>query len=146
MIAKQKPSPLSDAFDWILFLELVSKNEAKSAKAFLATEQRIPGLGNGVLQDILFNARVNPKTKVGLLSGQELKTLFQSVKTTLQQMADQGGRDTETDLFGNPGGYHTLMSKNGLGKPCPGCGGSIVKAAYMGGSVYYCPSCQKERK
>jgi hypothetical protein len=29
-----------------------------SLKALLATEQRIPGLGNGVLQDILFKARM----------------------------------------------------------------------------------------
>jgi formamidopyrimidine-DNA glycosylase len=146
LIAKQKLSPLSDAFDWDAFMKLARENGAKSTKAFLATEQRIPGLGNGVLQDILFQARVNPKTKIGLLTEQELKTLFNSVKTTLQNMADQGGRDTETDLYGNPGGYRTLMSKNGLNEPCPGCGGSVVKAAYMGGSVYYCPSCQKERK
>ncbi len=146
LVAKQKPSPLSDVFDWNAFKDLATENAKKSAKAFLATEQRIPGLGNGVLQDILFNARVNPKTKIGVLTEAELKTLFNNVKTTLRQMADQNGRDTETDLFGNPGGYRTLMSKNGLTKPCPGCGGSIVKAAYMGGSVYYCPSCQAERK
>jgi formamidopyrimidine-DNA glycosylase len=124
----------------------VEENEKKSAKAFLATEQRIPGLGNGVLQDILFNAGVSPKTKVGLLLEQELRSLFDSVKTTLQQMVDQGGRDTETDLFGNPGGYHTLMSKKTVGHLCPRCGGIIEKTAYMGGSVYICPSCQKERK
>ena len=144
--AQQKPSPLSGAFDLPYFLQLAEGNGKLSAKAFLATEQRIPGLGNGVLQDILFNARINPRTKIGLLTEQEIQTLFDSVKTTLQQMADQNGRDTETDLFGNPGGYQTLMSKNTVGKPCPACGGAIVKAAYMGGSVYVCPACQKERK
>ena len=144
--ARQKPSPLTGAFDFPYFLKLAEGNEKLSTKAFLATEQRIPGLGNGVLQDILFIARVNPKTKIGLLREQELKTLFDSVKTTLRQMADQNGRDTETDLFGNPGGYRTLMSKNTVGKPCPVCGGAVTKAAYMGGSVYYCPACQKERK
>ena len=146
LIAKQKPSPLSDAFDFAAFRTMAEENATKSAKAFLATEQRIPGLGNGVLQDILFHARVNPKTKIGLLSDAELQTLFTSVKNTLQQMEDQRGRDTETDLFGNPGGYRTVMSKNGLSQPCPGCGGTIVKKAYMGGSIYYCPTCQKERK
>ena len=35
-----------------------------SAKAFLATEQRIPGLGNGCLQDILFRAGLNPRKKL----------------------------------------------------------------------------------
>jgi formamidopyrimidine-DNA glycosylase len=26
---------------------------------------------------------------------------------------------------------------------CPKCGGTIVKEAYLGGAVYYCPVCQK---
>ena len=52
-IAKQKPSPLSDAFDRLYFDRLLDAGTGElSAKAFLATEQRIPGLGNGVLQDI----------------------------------------------------------------------------------------------
>jgi len=146
LIAKQRPSPLSAAFDWETFSAMAEENENKSAKAFLAAEQRIPGLGNGVLQDILFNARIHPKTKMNLLSEQELKILFDSVKTTLRQMADQGGRDTETDLFGNPGGYRTLLSKKTVGQLCPRCGGIIEKTAYMGGSVYICPMCQKVRK
>jgi len=53
--ALSKPSPLDDAFDEACFGRLLSDAKSNlSAKAFLATEQRIPGLGNGVLQDILF--------------------------------------------------------------------------------------------
>ncbi|MDF2986305.1 MAG: glycosylase/AP lyase, DNA-binding, partial [Eubacterium sp.] len=65
-IAKEKPSPLSEAFDDESFDRIVSaqENSGLSAKALLATEQRIPGLGNGVLQDILFNAGIHPKRKV----------------------------------------------------------------------------------
>lgn len=43
------------------------------------------------------------------------------------------------------GGYCTIMSKNGMKSGCPACGGPIVKAAYLGGSVYYCPVCQPEK-
>jgi formamidopyrimidine-DNA glycosylase len=146
LAARRRPSPSSDLFDLPYFLEMAEESAGMSAKAFLATEQRIPGLGNGVMQDILFNARVHPRTKIGRLSEQEMETLFNSIKTTLNQMTEQGGRDTETDLFGNPGGYRTRMSKFTAGKPCPECGGTIVKAPYMGGSVYFCPECQKERK
>ena len=46
-----------------------------SLKAFLATEQRIPGLGNGCLQDILYNARLNPKRKLGQISAEDLRRL-----------------------------------------------------------------------
>ena len=51
--ALSKPSPLDDTFDEACFGRLISDAKSNlSAKAFLATEQRIHGLGNGVLQDI----------------------------------------------------------------------------------------------
>jgi endogenous inhibitor of DNA gyrase (YacG/DUF329 family) len=57
-------------------------------------------------------------------------------------MTAQGGRDTEPDLFGQPGGYVSRCSKNTAGQPCGRCGDRIVKESYMGGSIYYCPTCQ----
>ena len=57
-------------------------------------------------------------------------------------MTDKGGRDTEKDLFGNFGKYKTILSKNTYKNPCPNCGGTITKEAYLGGSVYYCQICQ----
>lgn len=144
-IAKAKPFPLSDAFDEAYFEKMMA--EAKptlSAKAFLATEQRIPGLGNGVLQDILFKARIHPKTKLSSLTQEQKMKLFTAVTETLREMTDKGGRDTEKDLYGQPGGYVCLLSKNTLDKPCPVCGGTLVRQAYLGGNIYFCPTCQPE--
>ncbi len=140
-----KPSPLTEQFGRAYFETLIAPPEVRklSAKAVLATEQRIPGLGNGVLQDILFTARIHPKRKLATLSDGEKEALFASVKSTLKTMAEQGGRDTEKDLFGQPGGYQTMLSSKTAGQACPQCGTMIVKEAYMGGSVYYCPACQK---
>ena len=144
LLAEKALSPLSAQFDWAYFEGLVAPEElAKlSLKAFLATEQRIPGLGNGCLQDILYNARLNPKRKLGDISADDLRRLFQSLKGTLADMAARGGRDTEPDIFGQPGGYQTRCSKNTIDTPCGNCGTPIVKQAYMGGSVYFCPTCQ----
>ena len=143
-VAKEKPSPFSPAFDKFYFERLISAQEVQklSLKALLATEQRIPGLGNGILQDILFNAKMHPKKKVNTLAETEKEVLFNSVKTTVSAMATLGGRDTELDLFGCPGGYKTILCKNTVNKPCPVCGTIIKKEAYMGGSVYYCEKCQ----
>jgi formamidopyrimidine-DNA glycosylase len=142
--AKEKPSPLSNVFDRAYFESMVSAPDVQklSSKALLATEQRIPGLGNGVLQDILFNAAIHPKKKVSAFTAKDKDLLYKAVKTTLQTMAEQGGRDTELDIFGHPGGYKTILSKNTAGKPCPKCGTLIKKEAYMGGSIYYCEKCQ----
>jgi formamidopyrimidine-DNA glycosylase len=144
VIARQKPSPLSKKFDCIHFNSLFNIDREKlSLKAFLATEQRIPGLGNGVLQDILFNARMHPKKKVNTLTAADKEKMFDSIKITVADMVNGGGRDTENDLFGNPGSYKTILSKNTADKPCPVCGTLIKKESYMGGSIYYCSECQK---
>ena len=143
-IAREHPSPLSDRFDQAYFDSLFGENTGKlSAKAFLATEQRVPGLGNGVLQDILWTARIHPRRMMAALSAQEIAAMYGAVKSVLQEMARQGGRDTECDLFGHPGGYRTVLSKNTVGRPCPTCGTSIRKESYLGGSIYYCGGCQR---
>jgi formamidopyrimidine-DNA glycosylase len=144
-IARKKPSPLSDEFNRAYFDGLISSPDVQklSVKAFLATEQRIPGLGNGVLQDILYNARIHPKRKVATLISDEKENLFHSIKSTLEEMTVQGGRDTEKDPFGKPGRYRTRVSQRTAGTLCPVCGSAIIKQAYLGGSIYFCEGCQK---
>lgn len=143
-VARSRPSPLGAAFDGAYLSGLVAEPGADklSLKAFLATEQRIPGLGNGVLQDILWTARLHPRRKVGTLGPDARAGLFAAVTGVLHAMTDAGGRDTESDLFGRPGGYATVMSRTHLGEPCPRCGSPIIKQAYLGGSIYFCAVCQ----
>ena len=137
------PTPFEDAFDEAYFESLInSVKPSVSAKALLATEQRIPGLGNGALQDILFNARIHPKRKVEALKNEDRERLFLNLKATLKDMRDHGGRDTEKDLFNQHGGYKTILSKSTLPLPCPVCGGGLVRQAFLGGNIYFCPGCQ----
>lgn len=141
---KEKPHPLSKEFDFPYFQSLYTEKCTNlSAKAFLATEQRIPGLGNGVLQDILFWAGIHPKRKMKEVSKEEFEHLFQVLKDVLLEMVQKGGRDTEKDLFGKEGGYLTYLSKKTYLTPCTRCGYEIRKASYMGGTIYYCEQCQK---
>ena len=148
LVHKEKPNPLEKAFDFEYFKSLIDNLDSDniSIKAFLATEQRIPGLGNGVLQDILWRAKIHPKRKLNSLSDEEIQTLFHAIKDSLKEMAHLGGRDTETDLYGKNGGYQTIMSKNNKEKQCPNCQGEVIKKAYMGGSIYYCENCQPEKQ
>ncbi len=136
-------SPLDPGYNEAFFDQLIAAEKKNiSVKALLATGQRIPGIGNGVLQDILFRAGLHPKRKLFSLTDPEKETLFHALKTTLQTMTDQGGRDTENDLYGQKGKYETLLSKNTFRRPCPVCGGEIRKEAYLGGTIYYCFNCQ----
>lgn len=138
------PSPLTPGFDEAHFAGVMGSSDARKAslKALLATKQRVPGLGNGVLQDILFEARLHPRRAVATLTDAGQATLLAAVKGTLAEMTRLGGRDTERGLHGRPGGYPTRMSRHTVGRPCPLCGATIVKESYLGGAVYVCPGCQ----
>ena len=135
---------LDKRFTYDYFKKLITPETAKlSAKAFLATQQRILGIGNGVVQDILYAAKINPRTKIKDLTESQIKKLYTSTVDTITQMIGQNGRDTEKDIFGNPGNYETIMSSKNYRNGCPSCNGPIKKEVYLGGSVYYCPKCQK---
>lgn len=143
-VAKEKPMPGSGEFDYAYFRELKAQASGTlSMKAFLATEQRIPGLGNGVLQDILLRAGLHPRKKAGTVPESRWKQVYEALTDTLQKMTVSGGRNTEKDLFGKPGGYPVLLSRHTVGKDCPFCGTIIQKASYLGGTVYFCPGCQE---
>lgn len=142
-VCNRCPDPLTEAFNKDYFDTLWNNTkQSLSAKAFLATEQRIPGLGNGVLHDILWNANIHPKRKLQTFNDNEKEKLYHSIKSTLLAMRIQGGRDTERDLFGNKGGYKTVLSSNTFKYSCPSCGNDIIREAYLGGNIYYCPACQ----
>ena len=116
--AVNKPDPFCSDFSFDYFISTTGADElkTKSVKYVIATEQRIPGLGNGVLQDILYNAGIHPKRKWNSLSDDELRKLFESISGTMTEIIENGGRDTEKNLFGDRGGYRTKMSKNTAGK------------------------------
>ena len=138
--AMNKPNPLSEDFTFNYFkslMDTVGNNE--SLKATLATKGRIPGLGNGVLHDILFSAKLHPKCKKSTLSTNDYQNLYIAIKETLKQMVEARGRDNETDLSNIKGGYKTLSSSS----HCQVCHTPISKEQYLRGSIYYCPSCQK---
>jgi len=146
-VAVDKPTPLEPGFTKQYFEGILSDTSPKlSAKALLATEQRIPGLGNGCLQDILLRAHVHPQSRLSALSSADFDSLYESVPSTLREMAEKGGRSTEKDFHGNPGGYHAMLSAKTVAYPCLQCGGPVTRKAFLGGNVYFCDCCQPLKK
>jgi formamidopyrimidine-DNA glycosylase len=137
--------PLSEGFTWGFFeslFEQVDPESSASIKYFLISEPGVWGIGNGVLQDILFHARIHPRRRIVDVTGDEKHALYESIVSTLSQMVEQGGRYEERDLYGNRGGYVRLLDTRTKGTPCTVCGTTIEKAQYLGGAIYYCPTCQ----
>lgn len=136
---------IGDEFTYERFKELLEEDAQRgkrSVKAFLASESPLDGIGNGYVQDICFNAGLHPRRDLTGLTGRERQRFYNAIRKTLATAIELGGRDTESDLYGQPGGYVARMDKRANGQPCPECGTSIEKISYLGGSCYFCPSCQ----
>lgn len=144
-IKEMRPTPIEPAFTFDYFdglLDNLLAARKQSAKGLLTQDQVIPGLGNAIAQDILFQARIHPKRSLSDLSDDDRRALFEAILGTVQAALEKGGRYDEVDLHGQPGGYVRLMDGKALSHPCPRCGGAIEKFQYLGGACYVCPTCQ----
>jgi formamidopyrimidine-DNA glycosylase len=142
---RKRVSPIGDGFTYDRFKEVLEEDRERgkrSVKAFLASESLIDGIGNGYVQDICFNARLHPKRDTSGLTGRERQRFYHAMRKTLAEAIKLGGRDSETNLYGEPGGYVARMDRRAKGQPCPECGTEIEKISYLGGSCYFCPQCQ----
>ncbi len=144
-IKGMRPTPVDRAFTFKYFSGLIDdllEGEKRSTKSLLTQDQLIPGLGNASAQDILFQAHLLPRRALSELSPGQRRDLYDSILHTVREIIDRGGRNDETDLFGQRGGYVRLMDSAAAGKPCPECGTKVQKIQYLGGACYFCPKCQ----
>jgi formamidopyrimidine-DNA glycosylase len=144
-ICDMRPTPLDTRFSFSYFVDLLDeriKQEKRSVKGLLTQDQLIPGLGNSIAQDIMFEAKLHPKHPIGDLSKGQRKKLYDAIYKVVAKVISKGGRNDEYDLFDQPGGYVRILCKDTVGKPCPECGTLIEKVQYLGGACYYCPHCQ----
>jgi formamidopyrimidine-DNA glycosylase len=140
-------SPLSEAFTFGYFFGLfeeLPEGKRVSAKYFIISEPGVWGIGNGCLQDILYRAKIHPRRQMVTLSDEERRGLYDALTQTLGEMVALGGRDSDRDLYNQFGGYKRLLHSKSVGQPCLECGASIEKRQFLGGSVYFCPTCQIE--
>ena len=142
--------PLSPGFTFEALdrmLNAYPEKTSKGVKGFLVATgyvmaDHLSGLGNAYVQDILFRAGIDPRRKVMNINAEERRNLYDAIQSTIALATELGGRDEETDLFGQPGRYIRLMDKRTAGTPCPNCRTPILKIAYLGGACYLCPKCQ----
>ncbi|NHJ49953.1 MAG: hypothetical protein FK733_19330 [Asgard group archaeon] len=145
-LALERMDPLSDEFTHEVFEKLINEipeKRKRNAKRFFITEPGLRGIGNGVIQDIFFLAKIHPRREMKSLSKEERKLLYETTRVELQKMVDLGGRDGEKNIFDNWGGYKRKMYSKVVNEPCLVCKTPIAKEQFGGGSIYFCPICQK---
>ena len=120
-------------------------NKRKGAvKSFLLNQERIAGIGNAYVHDILFLAELHPLRTIDTLTDDEIKALWNGIQKGLKPSLRKRGAFYERDLYGKRGGFKMKDILVGYreGKPCPSCGEKVVKIKTGSTSSFICPKCQ----
>lgn len=144
-VRDMRPTPVDEGFtpDYLSgLIDDVLAGKKRSVKGLLTQDQLIPGLGNAIAQDILFRARLHPRTDLAVLDADRRRELHAAIVTTVRNVIEGGGRNDELDLFGRAGGYVRIMDRSAVGQSCPRCGTPVEKIQHLGGACYLCPTCQ----
>ena len=136
--------PLSEEFTAEALGEMAAGRTAP-LKSFLLDQSGIAGVGNIYADEALFRARLHPLSPAGSMKSEHLEALRAGVVAALEAGIDGGGAsiDDYRDARGEKGRMQEeFLVHTREGKPCPSCGGEIVRIVVGGRSTYFCPSCQ----
>ncbi len=140
------PDPLAPSFKINKFISLIRKKRGP-IKKILMDQNIVSGIGNIYADEILFIARVHPLRKVEKVSDEDLKKIFNAIKSILKKAVKLRGTSTSDyrDTAGRPGRYGNVrLVYQREGEPCPRpCSGKIARLKIGGRSAHFCPSCQE---
>lgn len=120
-----------------MFLEIL-KAKTGSIKGLLMNQKLIAGIGNLYADEVLFQSKVHPATRVNKLSTKEKTEIFKNIVEVLEvvKKARMEGKKL-------PESYLTSVRKKGAA--CPRNKGKIEQIKISGRTTYFCPACQKEK-
>ena len=140
-VASMGPEPLDDGWSGAVLASRLAGRRGL-IKSVLLDQKVVAGVGNIYADESLFSAGIAPTRQASGLNGGECDALAVSIAETLGNAVRLGGSFGEyVDLDGNPGTYEPRVY-GGKGKPCPQCGGLLVKTSIGGRGTTYCPECQ----
>ncbi|MBT4321176.1 hypothetical protein HOD50_11200, partial [Candidatus Bathyarchaeota archaeon] len=105
-------SPTDLEFTWDKFKMLVGGENRQLKPLLVGKDAFVTGISNATFQDVLFRAKVHPKTKTSSLSEEQLKGLYDGIQHVIRERLKLGGKDKFTDLYGKPGEYVAAMGPN----------------------------------
>ena len=134
------PDALARDFD-VAWLERALAGSRRDVKSLLMDQAVVAGIGNIYSDEILFQARLDPRIRCDRLDGRARRRLFDAIKHVLETAVEAGaGSERLADRL--PRGFLTPQRKKS-GR-CPRCGGLVETLKLAGRTAYFCPRCQSE--
>ena len=137
-IARLGPDPFTLSLDD--FGAILKREGRVQLKGVLRNQSVIAGIGNAYSDEILHVAKMSPFKPASNLSDDELKTLYDAMRETLQDAVDRSAGLAVQDLKSE--------KKSGLrvhgrkGEKCPVCGDIVREVSFADSSLQYCATCQ----
>jgi formamidopyrimidine-DNA glycosylase len=134
-IASQHLGPDAYTIDLQTFSNIFSKLHG-TIKTALMNQEKIAGLGNIYIDEILYQSKIHPLTPISEIDKSKIIQLFKNMHTVLTQAIN-----AEADISKMPNLF--LLPHRSSSDHCPICNQKIQRETVSGRSTYFCPSCQK---
>ncbi|MGN6693928.1 MAG: Fpg/Nei family DNA glycosylase [Aquihabitans sp.] len=102
-------------------------------KARLLDQSHVAGLGNLLVDETLWRARLGPIRPAGSLSDAELRRLQRRIGSTVGQLFERGGS--------HRGDLQAERHRDGH---CPRCGSPLARDTVGGRTTYWCRACARD--
>ncbi len=112
-------------------LRAVLDGSAAPLKARMMDQSRLAGIGNLLVDEMLWRAGLDPARSAGSLTPAEHRRLHRHLRTTLDELMSRGGSHT--------GDLHHARERGGL---CPRDGAPLLRRTVGGRTTYSCPQHQ----
>jgi formamidopyrimidine-DNA glycosylase len=143
------PAILSDAFTQSALAEFLQRRRAAPIKAVLLMQERFPGIGNWMADEILWRARLHPRRRAGSLAEAEQARLWRECRRVcrlaLGRIAGVGGLLPATLNADIPQTW-LFWHRWEDGGRCPKTGCRLQRAEVGGRTTCWSPVRQRERK
>jgi len=129
---------LSAEFTPELFERLI-KGRRHQARVFLMDQSALSAIGNAYADEILFAARLHPKTPCSSLSPEQRRALYDSIRSVMAwgiAEVEKAAQPIKVKVRDH------VKVRNRKDEPCPACGTKIRRAGVLGYDSFFCPHCQ----
>jgi formamidopyrimidine-DNA glycosylase len=117
------------------------RGASRRLKTFLTDQRVIAGIGNGLSDEILHEARLSPMKLSGSLDAEQTAALHEAVVRVLSDQTDKLRRSAAGELPQKEPREHYKVHDH-AGERCPSCGTTIARVSYADHETFYCPGCQ----
>jgi len=119
------------------------RSENHTVKRALTDPRLFSGIGNAYSDEILHRALMSPLALTSRLTDEEVATLYQAVRATLEDWTERLRRETGDGFPDKVTAFREGMAVHGrFGKPCPRCGAPVQRIRYADNETNYCARCQ----